>query len=160
MIRRNVLNHLPSSFITHFLWTPNAPFLTGTSLKRRVSDGTSHPETLLAYTFHPETLHPETLLAQTFHPEHPYNFHPQFLHPETLLAHTFHPPKKTGSRGNGYPPSLFCRMVHYPGDHIFFTPKTPPIYDVFVTLRQLPPQPPLFSLRSQITTSQLPGWLS
>ena len=43
---------------------------------------------------------------------------------------------------------------------IFFTPKTPPIYNVFGTLGQLTPPDPLFSLQSQITTSQLPGGFS
>jgi hypothetical protein len=42
-------------------------------------------------------------------------------------------------------------------NHNFRTPKTPPVYDVFCNLRQLPPPT---SLRSRITTSQLPSWLS
>ena len=45
-------------------------------------------------------------------------------------------------------------------NHTFPTPKTPPIYDLFRTSKQLPPPHPLFSLRSRITTSQLPNWLS
>ena len=45
-------------------------------------------------------------------------------------------------------------------NHTFPTPKTPPIYDLFGASGQLPPPHPLFSLRSRITTSQLPSWLS
>ena len=42
-------------------------------------------------------------------------------------------------------------------NHTFRTPKTPPFSDDFCNLRQLPPPT---SLRSRITTSQLPSWLS
>ena len=68
--------------------------------------------------------------------------------------------RKTGPRGNRYPPSLFCRLVHYPAKPYLRLPKITTYFPDFWPVWQLPPRDPLFSLRSQIATSQLPGWLS
>ena len=69
-------------------------------------------------------------------------------------------PWKVDLGGIDTPPSLFCRMVPYPPKPPSLTPKSPPIWRFWSPWGNYLPPDPLFSLRSQKTTSQLPSWLS